>query len=162
VSPWQRRHLPEELLIPEEVRQHPSWVRLSSQIAEFEDSAKRNSRNYNLTRSVEIIIGAFIPIVALANTSWSRYVAACLGAVIAIMIGVRQLWGSDTLWALHGHTADDLKREQTFFLSLSGPYRSLTQEEGIALLVERSEENISHAEGGGGSKWVSVRRVSSE
>jgi Protein of unknown function (DUF4231) len=160
VSAWRRRDPPDEdIIVPEEIRQHPGWVRLNSQIAAFEDSAKSNHRNYNLTRSVEIVIGAFIPIVGLADISWSKYVVASLGAVIAIMVGIRQLWGNESLWTLHDSTANSLKREQTLFLGNSGPYSFSPQEENLRLLIERSEEITARAQGQGGERWVRERSV---
>jgi hypothetical protein len=133
-------------------------VRLSNEIAAFEVSAKRSHRNYNLTRTVEIIIGAFIPIVSLARIPGKEYIVASLGAVIAIMVGMRQLWGNETLWTLHGSIADSLKREQTLFLSHSGPYRGLKTGDSLPLLIERCEEITARAQGQEGTtyQWVSV------
>jgi hypothetical protein len=127
----------------EQLAKHPTWLRLNEELDWYDRSSRRNQRGYKVTKSAQIILAASIPVVALAGGTWSAGGAAILGAVVAALEGIQQLWKSDTLWIEYRSTAERLKQEKHLFLALSGPYRSLGADDAFKLLAERVEEQVS-------------------
>ena len=132
-----------EHLDAEQFAQHPTWLRLNEELEWYDRSSRRNQRGYKVTKTAQIILAASIPIVALAGGTWSPWGAAILGAVVATLEGIQQLWKSDTLWREYRSTAERLKQEKHLFLALSGPYRGLGVDDAFKLLAERIEEHMS-------------------
>ena len=140
-------------LVPEEVRNHPAWIRLRDQLDWYDHSANKNQENFTRARGVEIVLAAFIPIFSLADTEWSKWVAAILGAIITMLVGLRQLWRSDTKWMEYSAVAEKLKHEKYLFLAHIGPYMGLDTPRALRLLAERVEEIVMSNQGH--FKWVS-------
>jgi hypothetical protein len=141
----------EEHVPSEKLEDHPTWTRLNEELGWYDRASRRNQRGYKVTKTIQIVLAACIPIVSLAGAAnWSAWGAAVLGALIAILEGIQQLWRSDTLWIEYRSTAERLKQEKYLFLALSGPYRDLDVETALKLLAERIEEHTSaeHA------RWV--------
>jgi hypothetical protein len=136
--------------LPDKLNDHPTWVRLNEELEWYDQSSRRNQRGYKVTKTSQIILAASIPVVSLAGASWSAWGAAILGAVVAALEGIQQLWKSDTLWIEYRSTAERLKQEKHLFLALSGPYRNLESDEALALLAERVEEHVSTEH----TRWV--------
>jgi len=133
-----------EYSVPEEVKTHPTWVRLNNELAWYERASKCNQHGYKTFKTTQIFLAASIPIVALASgATWSRWVVAILGACIAILEGLQQLFQSHALWIEYRSTAERLEQEKHLFLALSGPYRGLAIEKALALLAEQVEDHIS-------------------
>jgi len=126
-----------------EFAKHPTWLRLNEELEWYDRSSRRNQRGYKVTRTSQIILAASIPVVSLAGATWSAWGAAILGAVVAALEGIQQLWNSDTLWREYRSTAERLKQEKHLFLALSGPYRGLGVDDAFKLLAERVEEHVS-------------------
>jgi hypothetical protein len=133
----------EEHFGAEQIAKHPTWLRLNEELNWYDRSSRRNQRGYKLTKTAQIILAASIPVVALAGGTWSAWGAAILGAVVAALEGIQQLWKSDTLWLVYRSTAERLKQEKHLFLALSGPYRGLGVDDAFKLLAERVEEHVS-------------------
>jgi hypothetical protein len=127
----------------EQFAKHPTWLRLNEELDWYGRSSRRNQRGYKVTKTAQIILAASIPVVALAGATWSAWGAAILGAVVAALEGIQQLWKSDTLWIEYRSTAERLKQEKHLFLALSGPYRDLEEHEAVKRLAERVEEHVS-------------------
>jgi hypothetical protein len=143
----------EELLVPEEVRQHPAWVRLNDQLGWYDHKSAVNQKRYQQIQAALIILATFIPVFSLIGVAWGRWITAILGASVAILAGLQQLGAYNDLWTTYRATAEQLRHEMFLFLAQSGPYRSLQGEEALRLLAERVEERVSteHA------TWVSER-----
>jgi hypothetical protein len=143
----------EELLVPEEVRQHPAWARLNDQLGWYDHKSAVNQKRYKQIQAAQIILATSIPVFALIGDYWGRLIMAILGASVAILAGFQQLGNYNDLWTTYRATAEHLRHEKYLFLAQSGPYRSLEEEEALRLLAERVEERVSteHA------KWVSER-----
>lgn len=146
-----------ELKIPDEVLKHPAWHRLSDQRKWYSRKSAENKEKYHRLKIVQIVLAGFIPIISLFEFSITRYVVAVCGAAIAALEGIQHLFQYNALWFNYRSTSEKLKHEQSLFLSLSGPYRGLTYEDGLLCLAERIEECISteHA------KWVDTSNKSS-
>lgn len=149
----------EEISIPEEVRDHPSWYRLENQREWYSKKSAVNQKWYKSLKLIQIVLAAAIPIIALIGTPDTKFIVAMFGALIAILEGVQQLYQFHALWTDYRSTAEHLKHEKYLFLSLSGPYRELTRDEALLLLAERIEEHISKEH----AKWIDTsKRVVSE
>jgi Protein of unknown function (DUF4231) len=143
----------EELLVREEVRQHPAWVRLNDQLGWYDHKSALNQERYKQLQAAQIILATSIPVFSLIGDDRGRWITAILGASVAILAGLQQLGNYNDLWTTYRATAEQLKHEKFLFLARSGPYRSLQEQEALRLLAERVEERVSteHA------KWVSER-----
>jgi Protein of unknown function (DUF4231) len=143
----------EELLVPEEVRQHPAWVRLNDQLEWYDHKSAVNQKRYKQIQAAQIILATSIPVFSLIGAASGQWITAILGASVAILAGFQQLGNYNDLWTTYRATAEQLQHEKFLFLAQSGPYRTLQEEEALRLLAERVEERVSteHA------KWVSER-----
>jgi len=142
----------EEISIPDEVRNHPAWLRLEDQRKWYSKKSALNQKWYKGLKLAQIVLAACIPIIALIDTSYTKFIVAIFGALIAILEGIQQLYQFHTLWTEYRSTAEHLKHEKYLFLSLSGPYRGLNQDEALPLLAERIEEHISKEH----AKWIDM------
>jgi hypothetical protein len=145
----------EELSIPDEIRKHPAWQRLEEQRKWYSKNSANNQKWYKGLKLIQIILAAAIPIIALIDTSYTKYIAAVFGALIAILEGIQQLYQFHTFWTEYRSTTEHLKHEKYLFLSLSGPYRGLNQAEALLLLSERIEEHISKEH----AKWIDTSKM---
>ena len=149
----------DELLIAEEVNKHPAWVRLKSQKKWYSDKSRLNKKWYMITKVVQILLAGSIPIIILIDIPISKYIVAIFGVLIAAIETIQNLFQFHTLWTEYRSTSENLKHEKYLFLSLSGPYRELNQDDALLLLAERIEEHVSKEH----AKWInSSQKVASE
>src|SRR5918995_211060 len=143
----------EELLVRDEIRQHPAWTRLNDQLEWYDHKSGVNQKRYKQIQAAQIILATSIPVFSLINGASGRWITAILGASVAILAGFQQLGNYNDLWTSYRATAEQLRHEKFLFLAQSGPYRTLQEEEALRLLAERVEQRVSteHA------KWVSER-----
>jgi hypothetical protein len=148
----------EDISIPEEVRQHPAWIRLNDQLEWYDNKSGENQKRYKQIKVAQLVLAGSIPVFALVGDTWGRWVTAILGASVAILEGLQQLGQYNNLWVSYRATAEQLKHEKFVFLAKSGPYRDIEEEEALKRLAERIEEQVSteHA------KWVSERSQQAE
>jgi hypothetical protein len=144
----------EEISIPDDVRSHPAWQRLEDQRKWYSKESGLNQKWNKGLKLVQIVLAAAIPIIVLIDVSYTKFIVAIFGALIAILEGVQQLYQFHTLWTEYRSTAEHLKHEKYLFLSLSGPYRGLNEEEALPLLAERIEEHISKEH----AKWIDTSK----
>ena len=144
----------EKIPIPDEVKNHPAWHRLENQRKWYAEKGALNQKWYKGLKLVQIVLAAAIPIIALLPVLYTKFIVAIFGALIAILEGAQQLYQFHTLWTEYRSTAEHLKHEKYLFLSLSGPYRGLTQDEALLSLAERIEEHISKEH----AKWVDTSK----
>src|SRR3712207_4223214 len=130
----------EESFVPEELRQHPAWVRLNDQLSWYDRKSGVNQRRYKQIKVAQLILAGSIPVFALVGATWGRWVTAILGASVAILEGLQQLGQYNNLWVSYRATAEQLKHEKYLFLANGGPYRDLKEEEALKRLAERVEE----------------------
>lgn len=144
--------------LDEEIKIHPAWLRLEDQIQWYDIKSASNKRWYKFLRVTQLVLAAFIPVIALADEYWSKWVTAVFGGMIAILEGVQQLNQFGPQWVQYRSTAEKLKHEKFLFLSQSGHYRNLNPPEALRLLAERLEENISQEH----ARWISTSKHSLE
>lgn len=146
----------QELSIPDKVKNHPAWRRLEDQENWYSEKSAFNQHRYKRFKLAQIIIAAFIPLISLTDMALAKYIVALFGAAIVILESIQQLYQYHTLWTEYRSTAEHLKHEKYLFLSLSGPYRKLDQENALIVLAERIEEHISKEH----AKWIDVYKKS--
>lgn len=148
----------EDISLPEEVRQHPAWIRLNDQLEWYDNKSGENQKRYKQIKVAQLVLAGSIPVFALVGDTWGRWVTAILGASVAILEGLQQLGQYNNLWVSYRATAEQLKHEKFVFLAKSGPYRDIEEEEALKRLAERIGEQVSteHA------KWVSERSQQAE
>jgi len=133
---------------------NPAWNRLENQLKWYSKNSAYNQKCYKVLKMAQLVLAASIPIIVLIDTSYTKFVAAICGALIAILEGFQQLFQFHTLWTEYRSTAENLKHEKYLFLSLSGPYRRFNQDEALLLLAERIEEHISKEH----AKWFDTSK----
>jgi hypothetical protein len=143
-----------ELSIPDEIKNHPAWLRLEDQHKWYSKESVRSKKWYKALKFGQIIIAAIIPIVSFIDTSFTKYIVATFGATIAIVEGIQQVNQFHSLWIEYRSTTEHLKHEKYLFLSLSGPYRDLNQDEALLFLAERIEVHISKEH----AKWINTSK----
>ncbi len=150
----------EEHLDSKEFGTHPAWLRLNDQLGWYDQKSGENEKHYKQIKVAQLVLAGSIPVVALVDGLWGRWLTAILGASVAILEGLQQLGQYNNLWVSYRSTAEQLKHEKYLFLARSGPYSDTEEEEALKRLAERVEERVSteHA------KWVSElsRQMSSQ
>src|SRR3712207_2536375 len=133
----------EESFVPEELRQHPAWLRLNHQLDWYDRKSGENQRRYKQIKVAQLVLAGSIPVFALVGDIWGRWVTAILGASVAILEGLQQLGQYNNLWVSYRATAEQLKHEKYLFLAKSGPYHGLEEQDALRLVAERVEEQVS-------------------
>ncbi len=143
----------EEIFVQQEVEKHPAWMRLNDQLDWYDKKSGDNQRRYKQIKAAQLVLAGSIPVLALVDDLWGRWITAILGASVALLEGFQQLGQYSNLWTTYRATAEHLKHEKYLFLARSGPYQDLAEDKALKLLAERVEERVSteHA------KWVSER-----
>ena len=59
----------EELLVPEEVGQHPAWVRLNDQLGWYDHKSAVNQKRYKQIQAAQIILATSIPVFSLVGAA---------------------------------------------------------------------------------------------
>ncbi len=121
--------------IPDEIKNHPAWLRLEDQLNWYGDKSAWNQRWYKGLRITQVVLATSIPLVSIANVAWIKWVTSFFGGLIAILEVIQHLNQFGTFWVQYRSTAEHLKHEKFLFLSESGPYRDLQTEDALRLLA---------------------------
>ncbi len=143
--------------LPEDLKNHPAWLRLEDQVEWYDKKSATNKRWYKILRVTQLILAASIPVIALSGEKcgeWSKWVTAVFGGLIAVLEGIQQLNQFGPQWVEYRSTAERLKHEKYLFLSQSGHYRNVEPTEILRLLAERVEENVSQEH----AHWISTSK----
>ena len=124
----------------------PTWSRLEEQLAWYDAKSQTNQRRYKRVKIAQLVIGALVPVLALAP-GVHPLVTAALAAVVVILEGLQQLSQWQTNWVLYRSTAEALKHEKYLFLAAAGPYR---RGDRVRVLAERAEGLVSQEH----AKWT--------
>ncbi len=117
-------------------------LRLDDQLTWYEGKSVRNQRLYKVLRTFELVTAALIPLsAALFNGEpWFAWLAAGLGASIAIASAINGLFRFQENWIQYRATAEQLKHEKFLFLTRTEPY---SDDDAFTLLVQRVESLIA-------------------
>ena len=70
----------EEMLVGEEVRQHPAWARLNDQLEWYDHKSAVNQQRYKQIQAAQIILATSIPVFSLIGAASGQWITAILGA----------------------------------------------------------------------------------
>lgn len=127
------------------LKKHSAWIRLIDQLTWYDNKSNHCQKLYKRWKVTQIIIAASIPVISifLLCPLWVKVLVAALGAIVAIIESIQQLYQFSSLWVSYRSTAERLKHEKYLFLSEAGPYKDLNEKEKLVLLSERVEEHVS-------------------
>lgn len=117
--------------------------RLQPEIDWYDDKSSRNKWAHIITRGVEIICAALIPLLAgFANLDSVHFpmVTGALGVLIAAAAGFSSLLKFQENWLKYRTTAESLKKEKYLFLTKVEPYSA---SDPLTVLVQRVETLVS-------------------
>ncbi len=109
--------------------------RLHCELTWYHESALRKKRAYHAVKGAEITLAAVVPLGA--SLGWGITTIGIFGAVIVVCQGFQQLFQLHPQWLAHRGIYENLKREESLYLSQAGRYREC--EDADALLAERIE-----------------------
>lgn len=124
--------------------------RLGGQITFYSDASRRTQRRYKWLKAFEIASAAAVPVVVVTAElcddlsyvpSLMRWLAAALGAAVAIISGIQGVCKFQENWMAYRTTCEMLKHERYFYETGCGPYQGAKDK--LCLLVQRVEELIS-------------------
>jgi hypothetical protein len=106
------------------------WLkeRWLDQVIWMDGRASRHRNRYYRLRIFAIVGGILIPLLITMSqidesVSWLAWVAAGLGALVAIAASVEEFYHDGERWRNYRNTVELLKSEGWHFINLSGPYR---------------------------------------
>jgi hypothetical protein len=123
--------------------------RLDGQVRWYEGRSRWNQRWYRSLKIIVIVVAASIPVLSsLAPDAVPRWVLGALGALVAVIEGIQQVFQFHANWIAYRATGEELKREKFLYLANAGPYAFA---ESDVLLAERIEALMTQEN----VKWVS-------
>jgi hypothetical protein len=131
--------------VSDEIARLPAWGRLEDQVNWYDAKSVASQNAYKAAKLLQLVVGAAVPVVALAGTP--DVVTASLGAVVVVLEGIQQLFQWQTNWMLYRSTAEALKHERYLFLAQAGPYSDADRD---TVLAERIEGLVSQEH----AKWT--------
>ena len=99
------------------VAEHPAWLRLNDQLDWYRRNSAENQKRYKQIKIAQLVLAGSIPVFALVDGLWGRWVTAILGASVAILEGIQQLGQYNNLWVTYRATAEQLKHERYLYLA---------------------------------------------
>lgn len=129
--------------------ENPTLERLEDQINWYDRKAGINQRRFKFLRTVSLLAGGLVPILALIDAN--RLAVAFLGFLLVVVEGIQQINQYYVNWVSYRSTSEALKHEKYLFLAKAGPYKSA--DDPLVLLAERVEGLVSQEH----AKWVSAQ-----
>jgi hypothetical protein len=117
--------------------------RLEAEINWYDDKSAHNKLCHTITRGVEIVCSAVIPLLAGFVKVWEPWIAiimGVLGILVAIAAGFSSLQKFQENWIKYRTTAESLKKEKYLFNTKVQPYDI---GDPLPTLVQRVETLIS-------------------
>lgn len=109
----------------------------------YDRAATRNMNIFIVLKVAQISIAAGIPVVSLVTSlrDIQPIIAGVAGALLVVIEGVQQTCQFQQRWIQFRSACEALRREQSLFQALAGPYRSIADPE--ASLAERVNEIVA-------------------
>ena len=127
----------------------PTLQRLDRQSRRYESASRKVQRYYLLTKILQLVIGASVPVLVLIPNA-DPVVPAVLAATVVILEGLQQLFQWQTTMVLYRGTAASLRKEKYLFLAHTTPYHDTNRDR---VLAERVESLLSEAT----TQWAEVQ-----
>ena len=132
--------------------------RLDCQIGWYDRKSGTNQRCYKVFKVIVLIVAALIPLLSGVQVPilWvpvPAWVLGAMGAAIAVIESVQQLYQFHGNWISYRSTCEALKHEKYLYLAKAGPYVAAT--DAHAVLAERVESLVSQEN----AKWASAQEI---
>ena len=132
--------------------------RLDCQIGWYDRKSGTNQRCYKVFKVIVLVVAALIPLLSGVQVPvlWvpvPAWVLGAMGAAIAVIESVQQLYQFHGNWISYRSTCEALKHEKYLYLAKAGPYVAAT--DAHALLAERVESLVSQEN----AKWASAQEI---
>jgi hypothetical protein len=98
-------NMAEDPNVSQEVSQHPAWTRLNDQLDWYDKKSGDNQRRYKQIKVAQLVLAGSIPVFALVDAPWGRWITAILGASVVILEGFQQLGQYNNLWVTYRRAA---------------------------------------------------------
>lgn len=125
---------------------NPTIQRLEDQINWYSRKSGTNQRWFRRLKVVEIIVAAFIPLLAGINAK--PIITGLAGVFIVVLEGAHHLFQFQNNWTTYRSTSESLKHEKYLWLAKAGPYQDSGNPD--SLLADRVESLISQEH----AKWI--------
>jgi uncharacterized protein DUF4231 len=127
--------------------------RLDDQIGWYEARSRWNQLWYRSLKIAVIVVAASIPVLSgVPPEAVPRWVLGALGALVAVIEGIQQVYQFHANWISYRATCEGLTREKFLYLAKAGPYAS---GESDVLLAERIEALMTQEN----TKWLSSQET---
>ncbi|NUS22614.1 MAG: DUF4231 domain-containing protein [Streptomyces sp.] len=123
------------------------WQRLQEQIRWFDKKSESAQHQFRRLKMATLVLAAGIPVAVAASAP--NWVAALMGALVAVVEGTQQLFKYQENWISYRSVCENLRREEHLYLAHAGPYATAQNPELLlAEQVERlgSQETTQWAE----------------
>jgi hypothetical protein len=87
----------ETYAIPDQIINHPAWIRLVNQQKWYSHKSFLNKKWFMALKVIQIVLAAFIPVVALIEIPNAKFISAISGALIVIFEAIQQLFQFSSL-----------------------------------------------------------------
>lgn len=127
--------------------------RVDNQINWYDDKSKKAQKSYKRFQITEIILAAFIPLLAGYSTKcWILPIFIGLfGSIIAIIEAITKLYKFHENWIQYRSTCELLRYQKYLYLTKSYPYNY--QDETIENIFVKNIENIISSEN---NQWKNI------
>lgn len=135
--------------------------RVDEQFSWYEAKSKSMKQSYYLSKTIVIVSSALIPLLVGLSDSINenlKYIAAALGAVVAISEGILSLKKYRENWLIYRSTAEALQREKLMLINRIGAYSDGDEKQIFKNFVERAEQIMSSEN----TAWMSVTSTKTE
>jgi Protein of unknown function (DUF4231) len=127
--------------------------RLDDQLGWYGERSRWNQLWYRNLRITVIVLAASIPVLSSIEADVvPRWVLGALGALVAVIEGVLQVFQFHANWISYRATGEALKREKSLYLAKAGSYRAADRD---VLLAERIEALMTEEN----AKWASSQEI---
>lgn len=125
------------------------YWRLEDQIRWYDKKSAHSQRVYKTLRSIQLVVSAMVPVTAFLVADGAA-IAGCLGALLLVIEGFRELGAYHRNWLKYRATCESLRHEKYLFLASAGPYGEIDPSETKRHLAARVEALVSEEH----SQWA--------
>ena len=84
-----------------------------------------------------------------------RWLVICVTTAVVLMTGLQRLFKFGDLWTMYRATAEDMKREKSYYKAAIRDYKNLDDDERRSVFVERIEEILAQES----AAWVEAQNL---
>jgi uncharacterized protein DUF4231 len=116
--------------------------RYRAQLAWYDKKSLHNHRMFNLFQGLVVACAAVLPVLSADLIGEYRWITVGISTVLAVMIGLLNLFKYQEKWIRQRSSCERLKREWYYYAAGVHDYATLSSPERQHLFVERTERLI--------------------